>query len=197
MVDAVSSKPWHIREVDIEARDAAIEEDNPRKIAAYKIGKMFFLNDMLHRKIKVNRPAGIVYAYNYDTDEMCTYTYSDFKKYAGRAYRIYEVCKIFNRHHTMIRDLIYHKKCNINPKRVFRKNGVGVYYLSEKDLYTMREYYATLHRGRPRLDGLVTPGSDVPTLEEFEYRIGKRQMTYVKTKDGRYVPTWKAENFSV
>lgn len=195
MDNALSSKPWHIRDVDFKERTNEFSDEEPWKIAPYK-GKMFFINKKLHRRIKINRSAHIVSAYDYESGEIKTYTYSDFKKFRQRAFLISEAAKILRRHGNAIRYAIYDKDIPSEVPRVFRKNGVGIYYLSEDHIFELRDFFASKHRGRPRKDGIKV-AKNVPSVEELEVFFGRRQLLYTRTKDGDFVPVWRSENFDV
>ena len=49
-----------------------------------------------------------------------------------------------------------------------------------------------LLRGAYRKDGMITPHT-LPTREELEGRLGLRELLYVRTPDGEYVPVWRTE----
>jgi hypothetical protein len=181
--------------MDIEKRDDSLSQEEPWRIAPYK-GKMFFINGQLHRRVKINRHINLVSAYNYETGQLSNYTYSDFKKFRQRAFLINETAKILRRHGNAIRNAIYKKEIPSEIPRVFRKNGVGVYYLSEDHIFELRDYFASKHRGRPRKDGLIV-SKNVPTTEELEVLFGRRQLLYTRTQEGKFVPVWRSENYDV
>lgn len=195
MDNALSSKPWHIRDVDFKERTYELSYEEPWKIAPYK-GKMFFINKKLHRRIKINRSSQIVSAYNYESGDVTSYTYSDFKKFRQRAFLISDAARILRRHGNAIRYAIYNKDIPSEVPRVFRKNGVGIYYLSEDHIFELRDFFASKHRGRPRKDGIKI-AKNVPSIEELEVFFGRRQLLYTRTKDGNFVPVWRSENFDV
>ena len=64
------------------------------------------------------------------------------------------------------------------------------YFLSEDDVMDVRDFLSTLHRGRPRKDGLVT-SKDVPTKQELRAKIKNETILYQQTEDGDYIPVWK------
>lgn len=195
MDSSLPAKPWHIRDVDFKKRSYELSGDEPWRVAPYK-GKMFFINKKLHRRVKINRSSGLVSAYDYESGELKSYTYHDFKKFRQRAFLISDAAKILHRHGNAIRYAIYDKEIVSEVPRVFRKNGVGIYYLSEDHIFELREYFAGKHRGRPRKDGIKV-SKNVPTIEELEVFFGRRQLLYTRTKDGQYVPVWRSENFDV
>lgn len=67
------------------------------------------------------------------------------------------------------------------------------YMFSEEDVLRLHEYYSTLHFGRPRKDGCITPWP-IPTAREVRAMMRQEVILYVKTEDG-FVPTWEAEQW--
>jgi hypothetical protein len=61
-------------------------------------------------------------------------------------------------------------------------------YYSEDDIFKIREYMSTIHRGRPRRDGLVT--NSVISEQELKIRMGDGIMLYTKNSSGEIVPIW-------
>lgn len=155
--------------------------------------RLCFINDELHKVIHIDRANNICRAYNYVQDKQVVYLYTDYKKMRTPCYTIALVSKIMNRHPDSVRDAI--KRGDIKKPYLMDRFVHGVYCFSEKDIYNVRDYYANSHIGRPRKDGYITPRHDVPTVKEIDALLGKREMLYVKTKDGSFVPVWKAEEF--
>jgi len=62
-------------------------------------------------------------------------------------------------------------------------------YYSESTVKEIRDILASLHRGRPRKDGLIT-NDTVPTIQELTRRMGDGILTYMRTEDGNFVPLW-------
>jgi hypothetical protein len=177
----------------LEERKKLHEKVPSGSINFQKKSKIFFFNDQLHRVIKSNAPANTIHCLNYETKQVVKYTYSDYKKFRKRAYIMSEVTSLVRRS----KDRIFAAIKNGDVKRpvlVERRNRHGIYYFSEDNIYELREHFATTHRGRPRKDGLITV-HDVPTKTELDILMGKEQMLYIRTKDGEYVPVWKAEDY--
>lgn len=68
------------------------------------------------------------------------------------------------------------------------------YMWSEKDIFEAWEYFSTVHKGRPRKDGLITPMA-LPSRAELRALMKDNLVLYTKTEDGQYVPSYKAEEF--
>jgi hypothetical protein len=173
-------------------RKTTIQEDIQRLKKSKS--KLFFLNDQLHRLIQADRTNNICRAYNYIQDTDLTYLYTEYKRLKKPAYTISIVAKMFNRHPARIRVAI--NEGHIKKPFILDKLTNGIYYFSEKDIYEIREYFATVHIGRPRNDGATTAGKDIPTKRELQDILEGKEMLYIKTKDGNFVPVWKAEEFS-
>ena len=158
---------------------------------------IFFLNNDLVRLEHFNRANNICIFYNFNKDKEQSMLYSDFKKYRKRAYTVINTLKIFKRSRMQMERWI--ASGLIEPptgavsggKRIFRKMS----YFSEDDLFTIRSVIATIHSGRPRKDGRVTPRKDVPTERDLRSLIGDDIMLYTRSKDGEYIPVWAEETW--
>jgi hypothetical protein len=64
------------------------------------------------------------------------------------------------------------------------------YMWSERDIMEAHAYFSTVHRGRPRKDGMITP-QKLPTARELRAMIRQEQILYVKDGE-QFVPTWAA-----
>ncbi len=156
-------------------------------------GLVFFLNGDLHRIVKTNAAANVCHAFNYQKSEVVKYTYSDYKKFKKPAYKIGEVSKILRRHKERIR--IAFNEGHVKKPYLVKYNGrTGVYYFSEEDIYELRDYFASVHRGRPRFDGIVV-SKNVPSISELDSLFGKTPTLYIRTEEGNFVPIWKAEEY--
>lgn len=65
----------------------------------------------------------------------------------------------------------------------------------EQDIMDLHAYFLTVHRGRPRNDGKITP-SKMPTARELRAMIRQEEILYKKMPDGSFQPTWAAEDFT-
>jgi len=178
--------------MDLENRKRAIEKIQSRVDKKYNT-RFYFLNGQLFKVLKVDRSANTCYLYNLETKENKMFLYSDFKKFRNNAYRMNRVSKMLNRHPDRIRRAIWEGKV-AKPLLIKNKTSGGKYWFTEDDIRELRDYFATVHRGRPRKDGVVVT-HNVPAKEELEAMLGHREMLYVKNKNGEFVPVWKAEEF--
>lgn len=66
------------------------------------------------------------------------------------------------------------------------------YQWREKDIMGLLDYLSSVHRGRPRKDGLITPAF-LPTPRELRAIIHESGETlYIKGEHG-FIPTWRAK----
>lgn len=165
--------------------------------------KRFFINGEFHEIVNINRSAGVLRAYNFNTEKVVTYSISDYNKFRQQAYTIGNVGKLVYRDNSSIwkavdsgavsRPFMLPMSTDAG-KGKFAVGRAGTYYFSEDNIYEIRDYFGSLHKGRPRADGATT-SYKVPTVEELDAMLGKREMVYVKNKKGEFVPIWKRVDF--
>ena len=153
--------------------------------------KIWFLNGDLVRLYHSSRSTGMVTVYNINKDRIETCLRSDFRKNRQRAYTVAETAVLVNRHRKYMPSLI---KRGIIPKPVGSsidgKTGFQIRaYYSEDHVKEICAILATIHIGQPRKDKLIT-NNMTPTSQELTRRMGDGILTYTKTEDGRFIPTW-------
>jgi hypothetical protein len=151
-----------------------------------------FINGEVHHVVRIDRPKGIVYLFNLETKKQYNMTYADYKEFKKACYRIGEASRALNRHPDRLRHAM--RNGLVSKPALAGPENKMTYYFSADNIFEFREYFAGLHRGRPRNDGMIT-SSRVPTREELEATLNMRQMLYVRKEDGTYIPIWKAEEF--
>lgn len=152
----------------------------------------FFLNDELHKTLKINRPTDLITAWNYTQRKRQAYVWSDVRRNHGRAFSLTEVADMLGRHRVNIEMLIVEGKIR-RPQRIYSLDGKftpGKYFFQEKEVYALHDYLLTIHIGRPRRDGKVTPGR-LPSKLELRAMMQHDTVLYVKTESGGYTPIWK------
>lgn len=155
--------------------------------------RYFYLNGELHRNLRINRPANTIKAYNFTQGKTVTYVYSDVKKMHEKAFTSTEVAAMVNRSWRRIMKFIADGEI-IPPQHVYvpdEPDRVVKYMWREKDIMQLHAYLLTVHRGRPRHDGEITPGK-MPTATELRAMIRQEAILYVKRGD-EFIPTWRAE----
>lgn len=152
---------------------------------------VWFLNGDLVRVHHFNRSNGLVSVYNIIQDRIETCLISDFKRNREKAYTVGETAKLVNRHKKYMPALM---KRGIIPKPMGCVKGGQTQwqrrsYYSESQVKEIRDILASIHMGRPRKDNLIT--NDItPNPQELTRRMGEGILTYTRTEDGRFIPTW-------
>lgn len=174
-------------------KDYREREFDPSK-SFVKNTSFFFLDGVLHKKLRANRSLNIMYCMKYPERKEIAYPLDLIKKNQKRAYRISEVGKMVNRNPRTIWNAFMDDKIP-KPQKANGKSG-KVYWMffTEEQVWQIRDYYASVHQGRPRKDKQVTTWN-VPTREQLREDMGHARMLYVKNEDGEMVPVWIAEEY--
>lgn len=154
--------------------------------------RYFYLNEKLHKVLRRSRAEDLLIAWDYQLGKRVAYSLADVNRNKQHAYPISEVVKIIGKHEDTIKMHLYKKNLRY-PQRVYSLNGnktPGKYYWSENDIREMHDFFKTVHRGRPRKDGAITPGN-MPSRAELEAIMNRESVLYVKKDDGTFVPVWK------
>jgi len=155
--------------------------------------RYFYLNNRLHKVLRRSRAEDLIVAWDYQEGKRVAYSLTDVNKNKQHAYPMSQVVKIIGKHEDTIKLQMY--KGNLKyPQQAYSLNGnktPGKYFWSEDDIRNMHDFFKTVHRGRPRKDGRVTPG-DMPSRAEIEATMRQENILYVKSEDGTFVPVWKA-----
>ena len=154
--------------------------------------KYFYLNSDLHRILRIVRPSDLVECWNYREEKRVMYVWSDTRKRLGKAFTLQDVSKMIGRHRVQLEHYILDGNIR-TPQRIYSLDGnkrPGKYLLSEQDVLELHDYLLTVHIGRPRKDGRITPGK-TPTKAELRAMMKHELITYVKTSDNEFRPMWK------
>lgn len=154
--------------------------------------RYFYVNGELHRVLRVIRPSDLVETWSYPQAKRVAYSWSDVKKRMGSAFTMQEVSKMIGRHRVQIENYILDGHIR-TPQRTYALNDErtpGKYLFSEEDVLGLHDYLLTVHIGRPRKDGKITPGK-MPTKAELRAVMKHEVVTYIKTEGNEFIPTWK------
>jgi hypothetical protein len=155
--------------------------------------RYFYLNGYLHKVLKRSRAEDLLVAWDYQKGKRVAYNLTDVNKNKQHAYPISDVVKIIGKHEDTIN--MHIRRGNLkHPQRSYSLNGKntpGKFFWSEDDIREMHDFFKTVHRGRPRIDGGITPGN-MPSRAELEAIIKQENILYVKNNEGEFVPVWKA-----
>lgn len=154
--------------------------------------RYFYLNGKLHKVLRRSRAEDLLVAWDYLSGKRVAYSLADVNKNKQHAYPISEVVKIIGKHEDTIKLHLYRGNLKF-PQQIYSLNGnktPGKYLWSEDDIRHMHDFFKTVHRGRPRSDGRITPG-DMPSRAEIEAMMRQENILYVKNNEGEFVPVWK------
>ena len=154
--------------------------------------RYFFLNGHHHKVLKISKAEDIIIAWDYVENKRVSYIWSVARSSMIRAFTIKEVSNIFQRDRLVIHSYI--SQGRIKRPAVahpLNKDSVrpGKYLFSEDDMRSLHEYLLTVHRGRPRKDGLVTQ-SKLMSRSELEAIMKEEKILYTKAEDGNFIPIW-------
>lgn len=158
---------------------------------------LFFLNGKLHKRLRIVRAEDSIETWCYPDKRRVAYTYSDVKKNMEYAYSTAQVAEMLGKSVETVKNAVYsggieepaimYTLTQTKHKHAWRWN--------EKMIMDLHTYMLSVHRGRPRKDGRITP-QKLPTARELRAMIRQEQILYIRNPDGTFVPTWKAEDFT-
>ena len=154
--------------------------------------RYFYLNSKLHKVLRRSRAEDLIVAWDYQMGKRVAYSLADVNKNKQHAYPIKEVVQLIGKHEDTIKMHLYRGDLKF-PQRVYSLNGnktPGKYFWSEDNIREMHDFFKTVHRGRPRIDGGITPGNML-SRSELEAMMKQENILYVKNNDGEFVPVWK------
>lgn len=159
--------------------------------------KYFYLNKNLHKSLHINRGTDTIITWCYPLHKRIAYTYSDTKIHREFAFSTQEVGQMLNRkrltlEHAILRGHIEEPQYTYG---IDESKNKYQYMWHEDNIMEMHAFLSTVHRGRPRKDGLITPAA-LPTVRELRAMIRQEHVMYVKNDAGEFVPVWKAPDFN-
>lgn len=158
---------------------------------------LFFLNDKLHKKLRITRAEDKIETWCYPDSRRVAYTYSDVKKNMKPAYSTKQVAEMLGKSIQTIKNIL--KAGAVEEPAVMYTLSANrhkfAYRWNEEMIMNLHSYMLSVHRGRPRKDGRITP-QKLPTARELRAMIRQEQVLYVKMADGSFRPTWQAEDFT-
>lgn len=154
--------------------------------------KYFFLNGTLHKLLKHNKHKDFIVAHDYGDGKRKNYIASDVLKKKEPAFNAGAIAKIIGRARRVVRQ--WKKKGLTPPPHVAYslenpEHVVDIFWTAEQ-AWELWEYASSIHIGRPRKDGEVTPKS--PPKIEAKAMIEGGRIMYYQDEDGEFQPTWRA-----
>jgi hypothetical protein len=144
----------------------------------------FFLNNQLHKVIRLSRAKDEVIAWRYSDKKRVLYSYADVQKNMENAYTITQVGAILGRHKVTIEEYILQGKIS-TPQKVYPISNPdstwSKFMFSESDILKLHEYI--LEAGYTK---------NIPSKAELRALLKNNMILYTKTETG-FVPVWKAE----
>jgi hypothetical protein len=169
---------------------------NPKGNKRPSLPLYFYINEQVHRRLRINRGQDIVVTWNYPEGKKITYNYTDTLRRFKPCFGTQAVAKMVMRKRLVI-DIALRDGMIERPQRTYSldESRKPLFYMwSEKDILDLLAYLSTVHRGRPRKDGQITPAY-LPTPREVKAMInGEGETLWVKQGDN-FVPTWRAKEF--
>jgi len=145
----------------------------------------FFLNNKLHKVIRLSRAKDELVAWSYPDKKRVLYFYTDVEKSMENAYTIKQVGQLIGRHKVTIEEYILQGKIK-EPQKVYPiSNPDSVWFkfmFSESDIFSLHEYI--LESGYAK---------DIPSKTELRALLKHNIILYTKSSEGNFVPVWKAE----
>jgi hypothetical protein len=152
----------------------------------------FYLDGKLYKALHKNRAEDLLIVWDYEQEKRIAFSLSQVQKNKKTAYSVSQAAKMMNRSVDTIKR--HWRAGEIRkPYQTYSLDGQhrpNKYFFSEDNIREMHEFFKTVHRGRPRNDGLIT-NSDTPSAAELEALMRNEKVLYTKNDQGEYVPVWK------
>lgn len=158
----------------------------------------FYWDGHLCKKLSVSRMDNLLYAWDYKDNRRVSILLSNFKKNRKPAYTTPAVKQLIG---MSIDRLYFALNSGKIPKPArpvrrdeeehidkLRRKG---YMWSEEDIMNLHDWVTSLHKMRPRKDGLPRKRPRTKSKAEIRSKISGNPQTFVQTEDGRFVPIWK------
>lgn len=154
--------------------------------------KFFFFNDNLYKVLRVNRSEDIAEAWNFRDAKVEVFLWSDVRKKSGRAYMLEEASGLLGKSRVTLERYIL--KGDIErPQQAYSleiSRKPGRFYLQDKDVIAIHDFFLTVSLGRPKVGKKPTPKL-MPTKVELRAMMQHDTIMYIKTEEGNFVPAWK------
>jgi hypothetical protein len=135
-----------------------------------------------------------MYAWSYPEKKRVAFVYSHIKRTRERAYTMQEVSEMVNRDRDTLQR--YMAEGHIaRPAMTYTLDGTfrpSKYLWREEEIFALHDYMLTVHYGKPRNDGLVTPLA-MPNRQELRAMLRHETVYYVKNSEGEVVKAFREE----
>lgn len=171
-----------------------------KSIYSKHIGKsaknLFFMNGKLYKVLHIYRAGNIVHAWDFEDRQRVTFLHTDVKKRSNKAYSTPEVAEMLGIHRQTINTAI-HEGGVKEPPRPYslttnNKNWHNAPHIWSKEaIIDLHEYLISKSWGG-RKSEYFERNRSLPNRLELLAMLEHGTVTYVKDKNGEFVPTWKA-----
>jgi ribosomal protein L25 (general stress protein Ctc) len=156
-----------------------------KRVRVQKKFLYFFLDDKLHKSLRVSRARDEIVAWCYPDERRVMYSYSLVNKHMKKAYSLKESAELLNKHKITIEDYILEGKIK-KPNRAYpignKESKWSKYFLQDKDIFQIHQYIIE--------DGY---SKNTPSKTELQALLSHNMILYTKSSDGKFIPVWKAE----
>lgn len=144
----------------------------------------FFLNDVLHRALAVNRQKNYVKALDYEDDRVKMYRWDETIQIKEKAYTVIETGEFINRKPRTVRFYI-NEGLVVPSGKAARGNRKPKYFFTRKDIMQLRD---TVEEYSAQAYGPIP----LPSREQLRSMLAVGSILYVKSGDD-FVPVWQAK----
>lgn len=158
----------------------------------------FFIDKRLHRVLKRNIPANLVEAWSYEDHAKVTFLYTDYQKKSVVAYRTKEVSDMLNISTRTMKRMMFggHIRLPSQSYPIFDQvSKRQEYWWGLWNILEAHEYLLTVHVGRPRRDGAITPNQKLPTRAELIAKVNQEVVLFSTEDALTYVPQYRPPQF--
>jgi len=153
---------------------------------------LFFLNEKLHKRLKVVKSEDIVVAFCFPDEQEHRYFYSMARREFQKAYSIAQVSELTKRPATEI-DRFLKNKLIDKPSgfeyHIASRKPKGLRW-SQDDVLELRDKLYDL--APKQKDGFPNPAFRLASKAELLQKINGDTSYYVKNEEGTYIKVWKA-----
>lgn len=159
---------------------------------AETLPNLFFLNEKLHKKLKIVKSEDLLVAYCYPDEQRVHYLYSLVRRDYQKAYTLSEVAKLVRRPNEEIHRFLKNKlidrpsgfEYHIETRRPRRM------YWSQTEVLDLRDrLYELAPKGK---DGFPLGSFRLASKAELLEAINGDASYYVRSADGQFIRVWKS-----
>ncbi len=152
------------------------------------------MNDVLYKVIRSNKSNDLMVLWNFEEHRSETHSYVAVSNLAERAYSIQEVSELVGRSANTLRDRVNefpeaYRIYSMTTNRI----PCGRRYSADQ-IMEIRDILAGIHWGKPHSSGRIT-ATGVPSRIELRAMLNHETVHFIQTKEGEFVPSWKATQF--